>query len=122
MHSNRVVLQIRPGLHTDLRTRTSDLATRRDQPCHTSARVQNRGRTAPSSSASTLPRARDQDRRVPSREARALPRGKAIPSASRKESASARGPTIPSASVQDQAHLPRTQVDQAVQRMVIDQR
>lgn len=112
--------QIRTRLRACLRTRTRYLATRRDQPCHTRAGVQDRGRrrTATGARAGAVPGPGHQDRSVPGGEARAVPGGQAVRGAHREEGARAGRPAIPSAGVQDQAHLPRTQVVQVVQRLV----
>lgn len=113
-------LQIRTRLRSGLWTRTSDLATRRDQPRHTRAGVQDRGRrrAATGARAGALPSAGHQDRGVPGREARAVPGGQAVRGAHWEEGARARRQTVPRAGVQDQAHLPRAQMDQVAQRLV----
>lgn len=103
-----------------IRTRTGDLSTRRDQPGHTRARVQDRGRrrTDTGGRPRAVPGARHQDDRVPGREARAVPGGQAVRGARREEGARARRQAVPRARVQDQAHLPRAQMGQMVQQLV----
>lgn len=95
-----------------IRTRTCHLATRWDQPRHTRSSVQNyRGwRTPTSGRTCAIPGACHQDGRIPGRKTRALPSRQAVPRAHWKESPSARRQTVPRARVQNQAHLPRTQV------------
>lgn len=117
-------MQIRTRLRTGLRTRTRDLATRRDQPRYSRAGVQDRGRrrAATGARAGAVPGAGHQDRSVPGREACAVPGGQAVRGAHREESAGARRQTVPRAGVQDQAHLPRTQVVQVAQRLVNNNR
>lgn len=107
-------------LRSGIRTRTRHFAARRDQPRHTRARVQDRGRRRAAARArpSAIPGTGHQDRRVPGRETRAIPRGQAVPGAHREESPGAGGQTVPGARVQDQAHLPRAQVEQMAQRLV----
>lgn len=113
--------QIWTCLCCGLRTRTSDLATRGNQPRHTRARVQDVGgrRAATGSRPRAVPRAGHQDRRVSGRETRAVPGGQTVSGAHREKSPGARRQTVPR--VQDQAHLPRaTQVDQVVVRQLVD--
>lgn len=116
-----VPVQIRTGLRARLRTRTSDLATRRDQPRHTRARVQDgrRGRAATGAGgrARPVPGARHQDGGVSGRETRAVPGRQAVPGAHREESPGARRQAVPG--LQDQAHLPRAQVGQVVRRRLV---
>lgn len=128
MFFNRFFFQIRTRLRTVIRTRSRDLATRRDQPRHTRACVQDDrgGRTATGGRARAVPGARHQDgrvpgretRAVPGREARAVPGRQAVRRAHREEGPGARRQAVPRARLQDQAHLPRAQVGQMAQRLV----
>lgn len=120
-HGFYVDFQIRIRLRSGLRSRTSDLATRRDQPRHTGTGVQDRGRrrTATRARPGAVPGAGDQDRGVPGRETRAVPGRQTVPGDRREESAGAGRQTVPGAGVQDQAHLPRAQMVQVAQRLVV---